>query len=302
MPALYTHYKFGQDVLNKVRKNLRKSINGNICCYNIWNQGWDNLYYHINWRYYKKVGSKAHKENISEFFSNLITFIIDNELENCFEVTNMLYGFINHYTLDTIVHPYINYQVKNLNIPHTKIEYIIDNILYEDTYFEKMNSNFFKTIIPKVNFDNNTKNILNYTFEKTHNEKNIANAINFSHNNSYYLYRYFIYDKFGLKTYIYKLIDYITPFKKTKIHKSTYKINDTDNRLLNLNNINWTHPKNKKEVHTYSIYELYKYSLKIAVKINNLAFKVINNNASINELINLIELIDIKNIQVLLKK
>ena len=129
MPTLYTHYKFGNDVLNKLNNNQKESIKKEIKYYNMFNQGFDNLYYyHIHWKYYKNFGVRAHKKKVDIFFKNIFKFIKENKLENDSSITNMIYGFINHYTLDTIMHPYINYQVKNLKIPHTKIEFMLDAI------------------------------------------------------------------------------------------------------------------------------------------------------------------------------
>jgi len=302
MPALYTHYKLGNEVLKKLNKKVKDEINGNISYYNMYNQGWDNLYYHFKWSYYKSLGSIAHKKKINEFFSNLITYIKDNNLTNNPDITNIVYGFINHYTLDTIVHPFINYQVKNLGIPHSKIEFILDNMLYIEDENKLWKGYLFKTLIPKLSFSPDLLNTLNYTFEMTHKEKNIGKIFNTSHNNGYYLYRYFIFDKLGIKTFIYKLIDYIIPFKKFKFHKCTYYIKDYNENILNNEKNSWHHPNNVKEIYNYSFKELYNYSLDISVKINNLAYEVIHNKKELDDLITYISKINIKNIQELLEK
>jgi len=302
MPALYTHYKFGHDVLNSLNPLHKEQINNNIRFYNIWNQGWDNLYYHFNTKFYKELGKKAHKKNVNTFFKELISYIKNHKLEHNSEITTILYGFINHYVLDTIMHPYINYLVKKINISHTKIEYIIDNMLYKNNYSIIFKPVFFKTLIPKIKFKNSINDCLNKIFEKTYNVENIGNVINISHNNSYYLYKYFLYDRYGIKTFIYKIIDIITPFKTNKIHKNIYSIKDYNIYILNNDNYNWNHPKNNNESYNYSFSQLYDYSLKIAVEINDCAFNVLNNNNDINEFLNLISIIDIKNIQAILQK
>ena len=54
MPTLYTHYKIGKKVLDKLDKPLKENIQKNINYYYIFNQGFDNLYYyHKHWEYYK---------------------------------------------------------------------------------------------------------------------------------------------------------------------------------------------------------------------------------------------------------
>jgi len=62
MPALHTHYEFGQEVLKKLNKKIQKEINTNISYYNMFNQGFDNLYYHFRWKYYRIFGIRAHKK------------------------------------------------------------------------------------------------------------------------------------------------------------------------------------------------------------------------------------------------
>ena len=50
MSALHTHYKHGNDVLKKLYKKQQLEINTNNNYYNMFNQGFDNLYYYLfNW-------------------------------------------------------------------------------------------------------------------------------------------------------------------------------------------------------------------------------------------------------------
>jgi len=296
MPALYTHYKFGQDILNKLNKPIQKKINTNIEYYNMFNQGFDNLYYYpFKWNYYKNFGINAHKYNIDIFFTSIFKYIKDNNLQNNQKITNLIYGFINHYTLDTILHPYINYQVKNLNIPHTKIEFMLDYYLYTKNNL-KWKNKIYKTLIPKLKFPKELLNTINYLFKNTYNENNIGKIFNKSHNCCYYIYRYFINDLSGIKTFIYKIIDFFINSKSFKLHKNTFTKN-VDLRILNLQKNSWNNPKDKSEVHNYSIIELYNYSLKICLKLNKEAYKVLNNKKDIQDFIKLLNKIELKNIE-----
>ena len=297
MSALYTHYQFGQDILNNLNKKIQKEIKANIEYYNMFNQGFDNLYYHFRWTYYRNFGINAHKHNIDLFFKNIIIYIKNNNLENNSDITNIVYGFINHYTLDTLLHPYINYQVQELNIPHTKIEFMLDSQI--DLNFQ---TNKYKVLIPKLNFEKELQKFINIVFEKTYNEKNIGKIFNKSHTNGYYLYRYFITDKYGIKTFLYKIIDILIPFKKFKLSKNTFYIKTFDERLLNKEKNIWNKPNNKLEQYKYSYDELYNICLKICIKLNNNINYILKNNKEIDEIINMIKLIDLKNIQQLLEQ
>jgi hypothetical protein len=295
MPALFTHYKLGQDVLNNTKKEIKDEIQSNIKYYNMFNQGWDNLYYHFpKWDYYKHVGYMSHDQKVKLFFKNAIKYIKDNKLENNSKYTNLLYGIINHYVMDTIIHPYINYQVKSLKINHTKIEYMLDNWIREDK-----NNKIYKTIIPKIKFDKEYITYINYIYKNTYNLDNMGKVWNRSHNNGYILYRYFINDRIGIKTFLYRIVDLFNP-SKFKFHENTFRINMFDKRLLNIDKKEWNHPKNKSEKYNYSYEELYNYSLKICIKLNNIIYNIFHNNKNVNYLLNYIDKININNIQELL--
>ena len=273
MPTLYFHYKFGHNVLDNLSKNPYK------------------------WNYYRKLGVKCHKKNLDKFFTNLITYIKDNNLQDDTSVTNMLYGIINHITLDTFMHPYINYQVKNLNIPHGKIEFLLDYYIYNNLYHTKWHNKLYKTLIPKLNFTANLKNTIDNVFFKTYEEKNISKIMKKSHNIGYYIYRYFITDIYGIKSKLYKLVDILIPNKEVKFSESTFYNKGFKEELLNRDKNNWQH---RKETYNYSLEELHDIAYKIALKLNKIAYQVINDKKDIKEFINLIKLLDIKNIQELL--
>ena len=294
MPALYTHYKFGQDVLQKLNKNLQNNIIENIHYYNMFNQGFDNLYYHFKWTYYRNFGVNAHKHNIEQFFSNIFNYIKNNNLENDSKITNIIYGFINHYILNTIIHPYINYQVKYLNIPHTKIEFMLDYYLFSKENL-KWHNKIYKTLIPKLKFDNNLVELLNFVFLNTYKEKNIGKIFNRSHNNGYYIYRYFITDIYGIKTFIYKIIDFIIKSKDFKLSKNTFT-KTVDLRILNNDKLEWNNSKNKNEIYNYSFYELYNKARALAIKLNKEAYKILQEEKDLTEFLKEINNIDIKNI------
>ncbi len=297
MPSLYTHYSFGKDVLNKLNKNIQKEININIDYYNMFNQGFDNLYYYLfKWNYYRYFGIRCHKKNIDLFFKHAITYVKKNKLSNNSTCTNLIYGVINHYILDTIIHPFINYQVTNLNFPHTKLEFMIDGYLYKKNNNLKWQNKIYKTLIPKLKFSNDLLNLLDYTFFNTYNEKNIGHIFNISHNLGYYIYRYFINDYYGIKAYFYKLIDFINPKKEEKFSKLTFRINESNEKVLNPLKLEWHHPNNLNKKYNYSFEELYDFSLHLAVKLNTLAYNIIHKDEDINKLLEEISLITIDNI------
>lgn len=297
MPALFFHYKLGQDLLSNTLSNIRNEISQNINYYNMFNQGWDNLYYHFpKWNYYKSVGNRSHKKNVAIFFENAINYIKNNNLENDSKYSNLIYGILNHYTMDTLIHPFVNYQVKHLKLSHTKVEFMMDSII-KNNY----NNKIYKTIIPKIKFDKKYLDFINYIYNKTYKINNIGKVWQRSHNNGYILYRYFINDKHGIKAFLYRIID-VFNFSDFKLHENTFYVKKFDNKLLNNNKSNWNNPNDKDNIYNYSLEELYNNTLKICIKANKIAYKVLHKNNNIQELLDYIKNLNIKNMQELLQK
>ena len=304
MPTLYFHYEFGQAQLKTLPKSEQKIINQDIRYYNMFNQGFDNLYYYIfnykKWNYYRKFAIKAHKKHLDKFFNNLFNYIIDNNLQNNYATISMVYGFINHLTLDTIFHPYINYQVKNLKIPHAKIEFLIDFYINDYKNHTKWQNKTFKVLIPKLKFSKELLKQIDVVFKNTYQEDNISKIFNKSHNNCYFIYRYFITDIHGIKSNLYKIIDFFTPFNEVKFSETTFYNKGFTKELLNNENLEWHHPKDEKEIYTYSLEELYYLAFNTAKKLNKLAYEILHNNKDITEFLDLIKLLELKNIPELL--
>ena len=296
MPTLYFHYKFGHHILKNLDSKNKKLITDNIKYYDMFNQGFDNLYYYpFKWNYYRKFGVRCHKKNLDNFFESLFSYIKTNNLNNNALAISLVSGFINHLVLDSLFHPYINYQVKNLKIPHCKIEYLFDFYIYNLEYSTKWPNKIYKTLIPKVKFSNSLNELLDEVFYNTYQEDNISKVFKKSHNFSYYLYRYLISDVHGIKAFLYKFIDLLTPKKDIKFSETTFYNKGFTKELLNREKNNWHHPRNKKEIYNYSLDELYDISFSIALKLNKLALEILSNQKDIQEFTNLIKFLDIKN-------
>ncbi len=299
MPTLYVHYKFGREILTKLPDNIQELLINKLSYYDMFNQGFDNLYYyHKNWNYYKNFGIQAHKNNIPLFFKNILEYIKDNNLQNDALMLSFILGFINHYTLDTLVHPFINYQVLNLNTPHTKIEFMLDYYFYP----QKWQGKLYKKFIPKVKFNQNLIDLISVVFDKTYQEKNIGKIFRTSHNNGYYVYRYFIYDRLGLKTLIYKFIDKIREKKKFQFHENTFNIKKVNEEVLNNKHLEWHHPNIKKEIYKYSFQDIYDIAFKISIYLSNLTLDILNGNDKEEQFLKIINLIKLKNIPIILKQ
>ncbi len=298
MAGTITHAYFTIDIYNnldKHTKNILKDYKENLKTYG---QGHDIFYfcYMINFIKSKKIrkyGKVFHKEKTKAFFKNMIQYIIDNKLQYNPEVLSFLYGYICHYILDLNIHPYITYKAgifkKNkkstykYNSKHSDLESYIDAYMIKQR--ENIDPKDFKCY--KFCFNNNKisknlSNLINYTFYKTYNIKNISKYYKKSILDMKILYRICRYDPIGIKKNIYKFIDKITTNKIIKLYPVSYAYKlDNNNYYLNLDHKTWNHPRDKHETYNYSVLDLYDKSKMEALKIIDAVNCVLYENRNI---------------------
>jgi hypothetical protein len=107
MPASYTHQCFGDDVLPHLSTMLQDLIKSHKDYYDLGLQGPDLFFYFHPTRQsmVKEYGLKLHQESAHPFFEERIAYLHMNQDERA--IAYML-GFINHYLLDSALHPLIN--------------------------------------------------------------------------------------------------------------------------------------------------------------------------------------------------
>ena len=151
MPGFTTHYLFGQRALKDLESETEvKPIEHYPNCFNIGLQGPDLFYFNPQaWVLYDhNIGDRIHDENVNAFFEALMTerdkFKKAADREIC---DSYILGFIGHYTLDTLCHPYIYYRTKHFNHSkdsgtfdfglHVFLETDINNAVLRHTTHEK---------------------------------------------------------------------------------------------------------------------------------------------------------------------
>lgn len=299
MPCFYTHYRFSQDVLNRLSDNNKKIINERPIYYEIFNQSFDNLYFHHTFNIKKdikiwKLSNYAHKHQANNYFKHIINYIIDNNLQKNPEVIGYLYGSINHYILDLTIHPYVYYKTgffrrKNIHTykyegQHSKFEYMLDAYFYEkDTGLKIFKYKLYNERIPKVRFSHNLLNCIDYTFLKTFKTKNMGKEFQKSYLQEHRIYRNYFYDKYGIKKLFYYLVDFITPLKGFKCKYLSYHVDNVDEGILNENNDLWENPCDNNIKSNQSVLELYDLALNRADYLLNNLYYVLNGNYPINK-------------------
>lgn len=291
MPSTITHAYFANDVYKKLK--LKKYIDLDLL--KIFSQGPDILFFYYSFNYsktkkMKKLSEKMHRTNTQDYFYNLISYIKNNKLESNKQVMSYLYGNILHYTLDSTIHPYVFYKtgVYNKNKPHTKKYKGLHSDMekYIDQYFlskrEKLNINkikIHKDFFKIKKFNSELNKTIDYTFEKTFKQLNISKYYYKSiliMKSLYYLLRY---DPYKIKYYIYTLIDKLLPFFDFNFRTISYaEPSFNKDYYLNIKNKKWNHPCSKKEIYSYSFFDLYDISIKKAIKLINETNKILYEN------------------------
>lgn len=302
MPSIYTHYKFGRDVLSKFSKDFNNNINDDY--YNLFNQSFDTLYYYNflslkKGRKIREFAHYAHRNNSNLFFSNLIKYIKENNLEHNKEIISMLYGFINHYVLDTTIHPFLNYKTGRFNKHnkstkkykgiHPKVEIMIDRYFYEkDTKKDWSNYKIYQDFMKKMTFSPEVKNTLDIVFKETFNTTNMGIIYETSNNQSLSIYKYLMKDKYGIKKIGYQICDFFSPFKDSLYSSYSWHVKPIEKKFLTNNYMDWCNPVDKEIFYTKTFFNLYDESLIYSKTLIEEVNKILYNNKSIKEFLELI--------------
>lgn len=116
MPGLITHYLLGEKVLEKLKDTgSAREISKYRNIYNVGAEGPDIFFYYIKLplsviKGMSKIGSRLHAENVGEFFSNAIEYLLNCSGEEKAKLTAYLSGFLCHYSMDLHTHPYVYYR------------------------------------------------------------------------------------------------------------------------------------------------------------------------------------------------
>lgn len=128
MPADYTHYRFGIQMLSAMPADLARVVKRHRRLYDIGLHGPDIFFYNPLLKLKgEKPGPYFHKQSGKEFFGRVCRMIRMNPSE---AATAYLYGILGHYALDSIFHPYITSTV-DFDGDHLSMEKEFDRHLLE---------------------------------------------------------------------------------------------------------------------------------------------------------------------------
>ena len=221
MPGFRSHYFFG-DMSIKDMEDAPSFIKEHRTVYNLGEQGPDIFFYspQAHALYPKNVGFLMHKEKVNDFFRNLLAareaFATGEDLDIA---DAYICGFMGHYTLDTVCHPYVHFRsekkkylhefTKSFGI-HVLLETDIDNDnVRHFEHCEPSEFNHYDTIKVSPHEREVVSLLLKNAIAKTYPEnevkqRHIKSAISFSRT----LFKW-MKDKHGTKKKLVMLVDKI---------------------------------------------------------------------------------------------
>lgn len=112
MPGFTTHYLFGIDTFRKLAPgSFRDNLKRNHSAFALGLQGPDLFFYYLpSYLMHKQnIGALAHSRKTGEFFSHLLDSrqLFAGDFRALGIADAYIAGFIGHYSLDCIVHPYV---------------------------------------------------------------------------------------------------------------------------------------------------------------------------------------------------
>jgi len=135
MPAAYTHYCFGRDVLTLLPPQRKKAIAAHRALFDLGLHGPDIFFFHQPYRTnsVNSFGRFMHKHTGQQVFHRFA--LLQERSLQPEAVQAYVDGFLCHFVLDSICHPYVNDIAATTSIGHILLEMELDRaFLVQDGY------------------------------------------------------------------------------------------------------------------------------------------------------------------------
>ena len=130
MPSTYAHYRFGTEVIKTLNKDAQLAIARFRPLFDVGLHGPD-IFFHYNIFFHTATGELAntmHLESGQEFFQKACK---RQRMHPSEAGMAYLYGFLAHYALDSLCHPFIYSIVSQGEIGHVELESEFDRFLLD---------------------------------------------------------------------------------------------------------------------------------------------------------------------------
>ena len=299
MPDIITHYIFGLDTAHNIKQSpLYKIIKENLDIFSIGLQGPDPIYYHHLGLNGSKasVASRMHTEKTGDFLVSALCHIrkYDTNSKEFQETLSYLSGFLCHYILDGLAHPYIfylggryikgqpeTYKYKGL---HKKIEIAIDSILCEEKFGIKASRfKIHKHILKDISIPTSIINLYDEMLFLLYGINGGGKLFSTSYEDTRTYFK-LTYDQLGAKKVFANFASPLLP-KQISTYATTFSyfhcINpDVD--YLNKSRHVWLHPVTGN-VYTFSFYDLLRNATKKSTSLLLATYDFATSNLSTEE-------------------
>lgn len=272
MPDIITHYIFGLDTAQNLKHTpLYSYLKEHRDLFLIGLQGPDPIYYHHLRKKDTKsyIASKMHTEKTGDFLISALCQIKKYDLDSkefC-QGLSYLSGFICHYILDSMAHPYIFYlggryledipETRKYMGLHRKVELAIDSILCEERFSIK-SSNFkvHKHILKNITIPECITSMFDETLFLNYGINNGGSVFKDAYEDIRTYYK-FTYDRFGTKKAFATLVSPLLPSVVMPFAGSFSYFNCVNPTFDYLNRTKrvWLHPVTGN-VYTFSFYDI----------------------------------------------
>lgn len=300
MPSSMTHGYFSMDVYDKIDNNIKMKLKNYKRYLKIFGQGPD-PYFFFDFHLTKRskdiyiINRDMQHSNVNKHFVKLINYINEKEFYDNGQVMAYLYGQICHFVLDSTAHPYIIYNTGmyyedkvdtyKYNGLHEEMEYYIDSyFIYEREKVLPKDFKAYKHLFDIGNFNSELKKCIDDVVLDVYGYDNASSIYYKSICDMKKFYYIFNYDKYGIKKFVYRIMDKVCMNKCVRKEELSFNI-DPLSKLEYLNNDKkvWSHPCDINEKYDFSFKELYDTSTWKAVKIINTVDKMLKERKTDNK-------------------
>lgn len=306
MPDIITHHIFGNEIISKLKQDIKEKIKNKFELFHIGCQGPDPfLYNYISSINGKKIGrelgDRLHEIKCGDFIINFLKHLkkINRDSPAFNELLSYISGFVCHYSLDKTTHPYIYYvtgiydknnpETFNYRGNHKRLEIAMDTVLLYEMY--NIHSRKYKITDNILKLKTIPNSILSI-YDKLLNDMYDIKSGGEIFLNSYRDMRRIVnisYDPFGIKKFLANIIDKtINKYGSTAYSTlSYYKSCNKEIDYLNKNKKYWYHPCNDNEKYNFNFYELMNNASNTALIFIEIIFNYLNDLVSETDLYNI---------------
>lgn len=298
MPAAMTHNYFANDVYRKLDPKLKRKIDKGSML--VFAEGPDVFYYYLlnpfKVHTVQNFANFVHNSHTKKFFYHYVDCILKFRLEKKKEIVGSLYGYITHFVLDSITHPFVYYktgfydkenpEMVTYTKNHAEMELLIDLFMLEKR--EKKNPKkikIAKMLFPKTEYSIQLKNLLNRVYQDVYGVSDMGRKHLSSIRQMRFIYRHFYYDPHGIKLSCYRILAKVLPRKLKMIEYISYANNLRSKvSYINYEHDTWCHPLDQNETSTASFFDLYQEAVTKAVSLITYLDRVLDGKVELKQL------------------